>query len=85
MSGENEKTNCTGRAAITVKNLILALFERLLKVYAFRNNRGAQHELDKDSHDKMGAFSIDNRSSKEFRIFKFLKVRIIQIKKRNLI
>ena len=27
----------------------------------FRNNRGAQHELDKDSHDKMGAFTIDNR------------------------
>jgi len=26
-----------------------------------QNNRGAQHELDKDSHDKMGAFTIDNR------------------------
>jgi len=36
-------------------------YESVNNELLFRNNRGAQHELDKDSHDKMGAFSIDNR------------------------
>lgn len=27
----------------------------------FRRNRGAQHELDKDSHDKFSAYGIDSR------------------------
>jgi len=47
-------------------DVIQACQEKMKRLIAraeqqLQNNRGAQHELDKDSHDKMGAFGIDNR------------------------
>ena len=47
--------------AIIKRHFGLFCYFNLHNNLSFRRNRGAQHELDKDMHDKFSAHTIDSR------------------------